>query len=382
MLQRPQHVVVARDRHAVAAEHALRSRRPGTWSCISWYDGMRVVGAAPGEKTSSHSASLVCRAGPASSVYISAPRGFAQVVMAAQLLGNGVAEQLRRVLPRDLADLVGVKSREPSAARGLRVGPRGVGVRVVALDTDVVDADVVAQRDRRAGCRSCRTRSCGAARRSARCRVVPAVRADRGVVEHVVDAVDQHRHPADAALGERDLDARGSGSGCAPTASRRRRRSRSPGTGVVYSSSGAPGERAAVHDDEPLCRHTTVSVSSHARRNGSQWSVCIDGSRRSTGFSGKLTALKPRSALRRTSAAAISGSSQPRELQRDDAVGVRAGPLLDVPVVPRAQRRRDRARDPCSWRRSCPRSPAMSDGKHSDAYTPSRSMSATRASMS
>src|SRR5436190_4766182 len=76
----------------------------------------------------------------------------------------------------------------------------------------------------------------------------------------------------------------------------------------VYSSSGAPGERAAVHDDEPLWRQMTVWVSSHARRNGSQWSVWTDGSLRSTGFSGKLTALKPRSALRRTSAAAISGS--------------------------------------------------------------------------
>src|SRR6476620_7300074 len=59
------------------------------------------------------------------------------------------------------------------------------------------------------------------------------------------------------------------------------------GNRLVYSSSGAPGERAAVHDDEPLWRQMTVSVSSHARRNGSQWSVWTDGSLRSTGFSGK-----------------------------------------------------------------------------------------------
>ena len=37
------------------------------------------------------------------------------------------------------------------------------------------------------------------------------------------------------------------------------------GKSVVSSSSGAPGERAAVHDDDPLCRQTTVPVSSHAR---------------------------------------------------------------------------------------------------------------------
>src|SRR4051794_7031269 len=80
------------------------------------------------------------------------------------------------------------------------------------------------------------------------------------------------------------------------------------GKRLVYSSSGAPGERAAVHDDDPLWRQMTVSVSSHARRNGSQYVESIGASPRSTGFSGKLTALNPRSALRRTSAAATSGS--------------------------------------------------------------------------
>ena len=42
-------------------------------------------------------------------------------------------------------------------------------------------------------------------------------------------------------------------------------------TGTDWKKAMAwPGERAAVHDDDPLCRQTTVSVSSHARRNGSQ----------------------------------------------------------------------------------------------------------------
>src|ERR1700704_3316613 len=65
------------------------------------------------------------------------------------------------------------------------------------------------------------------------------------------------------------------------------------GNSDVYSSSGAPGERAALHDDDPLWRQTTVSVSSHARSTGSQCSECIDGSFRSIGFSGKLSALNP-----------------------------------------------------------------------------------------
>src|SRR5947207_9078191 len=69
------------------------------------------------------------------------------------------------------------------------------------------------------------------------------------------------------------------------------------GNRLVYSSSGAPGERAAVHDDEPLWRQTTVSVSSHARRKGSQYVSIIAGIFKSTGFSGKLTALAPRAAF-------------------------------------------------------------------------------------
>src|SRR3954470_2123835 len=80
------------------------------------------------------------------------------------------------------------------------------------------------------------------------------------------------------------------------------------GKRLVYNASGAPGDRAAVHDDEPLCRQTTVSVSSHARSNGSQCGSIIGGSFRSTGFSGKLTALNPRAALAYTSSAATFGS--------------------------------------------------------------------------
>ena len=42
------------------------------------------------------------------------------------------------------------------------------------------------------------------------------------------------------------------------------------GNRLVYSASGAPGERAAVHEDDPLCRQSTVSVSAHTRSTGSQ----------------------------------------------------------------------------------------------------------------
>src|SRR6266576_6023250 len=63
-----------------------------------------------------------------------------------QLGRHWMPEQMRRVLPRHLAHLGG---REIAQARDrvqLRVGPGRVGVRVVTLEADVVDADVFAQR--------------------------------------------------------------------------------------------------------------------------------------------------------------------------------------------------------------------------------------------
>jgi len=53
-----------------------------------------------------------------------------------------VAEQTRRVLPRDLADLVVGEAGQGHPLRGLGVGPGGVGVGVVGLHHDVVDPDV------------------------------------------------------------------------------------------------------------------------------------------------------------------------------------------------------------------------------------------------
>src|SRR3546814_2609557 len=57
-------------------------------------------------------------------------------------------------------------------------------------------------------------------------------------------------------------------------------------------------EGCGVCDDEPTWRFRTVPVSSQARRNGSQCAVWIDGRPRASGFSEKLTEVKPSSALR------------------------------------------------------------------------------------
>ena len=75
------------------------------------------------------------------------------------------------------------------------------------------------------------------------------------------------------------------------------------------SSKGGSGDGSGAHAEAPVCRQTTVAVSSHAAKNGSQAPEKIDGSPRRAGNSGKLTALKPRAALRRTSAAATATSA-------------------------------------------------------------------------
>ena len=74
-------------------------------------------------------------------------------------------------------------------------------------------------------------------------------------------------------------------------------------------SAGASDDVDGALDDEPTCRHTTVPVSSHAARSGSQYPVCNDGSPRRSGSSGNVIARNPRAAFARTSAAATSGSS-------------------------------------------------------------------------
>ena len=76
---------------------------------------------------------------------------------------------------------------------------------------------------------------------------------------------------------------------------------------VGYSSNGGSGDGIGAHPDEPVCRHTTVPVSSHAAGTDPNARECSDGSPTSTALA-KLTALKPRSALRRISPAATSGS--------------------------------------------------------------------------
>src|ERR1700681_66883 len=81
------------------------------------------------------------------------------------------------------------------------------------------------------------------------------------------------------------------------------------GNNVGDSSKGGSGEASGAHADAPVCRQTTVDVSAQAARKGSHDPEKIEGKPSRAGNSGKLTALKPRAALRRTSSAATATST-------------------------------------------------------------------------
>ena len=139
--------------------------------------------------------------------------------------------------------------------------------------------------------------------------VAPRVgHARRRVLHHVVEAVEEHRHPADPALGERHVQLGEAQRDARPQPVGRREHARAPGRAWCSARAATPATSAARSSPTRCgCRRRCRSPRT-ARRNGSQWSVCTDGSARLFMLSGNVTALNPRSALRRTSSAATSGS--------------------------------------------------------------------------
>src|SRR5947208_15453956 len=91
---------------------------------------------------------------------------------------------------------------------------------------------------------------------------------------------------------------------------------------VACTAAGASGDAAGIDDDEPMCMLIQTSPSAQAAKNGSQWSVWIDGSPSLGGISLKHTACTPRSLLRRISAAAMSASHRGTMMS-----GIRRPPL-------------------------------------------------------
>ena len=79
---------------------------------------------------------------------------------------------------------------------------------------------------------------------------------------------------------------------------------------VEEMMNGASGDVLGMRDDEPMCMHSTVCVSSQARNTGAQWlsRSWTEGSPNGVGFSGKVMAKLPLPAQRWISAAANSAS--------------------------------------------------------------------------
>ena len=203
------------------------------------------------------------------------------------------------------------------------------------------------------------------------------------VLVDVVDALEEVRDPADAAFGQRDLQV-----GELPQHRRPDQVGRAPARcssacSVISTSIGASARRASTScDDEPMCRHTTVPVVA-ARRPERVPVVGVEAraARASAGFSENVTAWQPFVGDPVDLGGHQRRVPDRRERQRDEAAGVGAAPLVDVPVVvaPAAAR----ARGPCRRaRRTAGRRSCGNDGKHIEPSTPLTFMSRTRSWMS
>ena len=77
---------------------------------------------------------------------------------------------------------------------------------------------------------------------------------------------------------------------------------------AMLTSAGASSEVTVIDDEEPMCMHTTVLVSTQAAKKGSQWSPWRPGRPSFSGFSENVTAWQPFAAVRRISSAINCGS--------------------------------------------------------------------------
>ena len=106
-----------------------------------------------------------------------------------------------------------------------------------------------------------------------------------------------------------------------------------PNARVALTDGGASGDAAGIFDDEPMCIATTVPVSAHAAKNGSQYPLWIVGRPRWYGSSLKQTAAH---APCRVAPDLVDGGVDVPERddgERDEAPTRVAAPLLDHPVV-------------------------------------------------
>ncbi len=103
------------------------------------------------------------------------------------------------------------------------------------------------------------------------------------------------------------------------------------------SSKGGSGEGSGAQPDAPVCRQTTVPVSSQAAKKGSQRAAEDGGQLQLGGELGEADRLEPPGRVGPHFAGGDLDVGQPGQLQGDDALGVCPRPHLEVPVVEGAQ---------------------------------------------
>ena len=258
----------------------------------------------------------------------------------------------------------------------LGVGPGRVGVRVVGLEGDVVDADLVERCAGRGGPgRSSRRPGGGSRSRAAPGRSSCHAAPGPVLVPDVVGPLEDVGQPADLALrvGELEVREADEDAGEQEVAQRRhgvaeaeRRRRRRPARRPTWPASSTTSRCA--------CRRRSRSRRRPRRTGPSSRCGCSAGPRWA-GISLKQTARTPRSALRRTSAAASSASqSGMMQSGMSRRRSRRTTPRPSSRCRPCTQAR------PSSWSLASVKvwpQKRGKVGKHSDASTQLRSMSSS-----
>ncbi len=242
--------------------------------------------------------------------------------------GRVAAGDHRRLLEREIA--------EARAEQVLGTGPRRIGVGEVGLEHDVVDADQVPLVE---GARVVEHAEPEVPAQQLAGAEVEGPRLDRGrsrrVLRHVVETIDRHRHPADAALAQGDLEVGvpTRDAGPDPVHRRAERGAREhrhlrvqPGAGRALQRE--PAGTAVQRDDR-----VGLLARPEERRP-----VLMVGDRRQVEPLGRLEERHRGEPALGVAADLLAGEHrvlEPRQLHRDEPLGMGAVPLLDHPAVPR-----------------------------------------------
>ena len=154
------------------------------------------------------------------------------------------------------------------------------------------------------------------------------------------------------------------------------------GKSVGSSSKGGSGDGSGAHDEAPVCRQTTVPVSSQAAKKGSHWPLKMEGRPQLGRELGKAHRLEAPRGVAPHLVGGHGDIGQVGQLQRDDPFGIGAGPDVVVPVVEGPQTGQAQILVPRPASRPTRRTLRPATGSTARPRSRLRSMSAIRWSMS